>query len=257
MNYLTGKGFIGKHLLKKVEAEHIPHELIQSIKLKPFDNFYFLSSYGNLITQTDEDLIFKANIEDLLSILKQIKRISFKSFIYLSTSSTKLKNQTTYSRSKRAAEQILRSLIEKYNYPILIIQPFSVTGIGEQREHLIPTLIDSCYTGKLVNFVPNPVHDYIDVDDLVSGITILSNLGLKGIFELGSGVSTSNKEVLAIVEEITKKKANINEVSSLREYDNQEWVSTNFKARGYRWIPRKTLRDSIKEMVREYEKSKK
>ena len=70
--YITGKGFIGKHLLEKVEATHIPHEKIQTTKLKPFDYFFFLSSYGNLASQTDDEQIFKANIEDLIYILNQI-----------------------------------------------------------------------------------------------------------------------------------------------------------------------------------------
>ena len=142
--------------------------------------------------------------------------------------------------------------MEKYHLPIAIIRPFSVTGVGEQKEHLIPTLIRSCYTGEQVNFVQEPVHDFIDVEDVVDVILNLSNNSARGIFELGSGKQYSNAQVLDIVERVTGKKANINFVPSLRPYDNENWASTNFKSRGWGWSPTKSLEQSIKEMVEAY-----
>jgi nucleoside-diphosphate-sugar epimerase len=83
----------------------------------------------------------------------------------------------------------------------------------------------------------------------------LSEHSARGIFELGTGQSYSNQDVLDIVEKVTKKKANINVVGSLREYDSEEWVSTNFRSRGYGWTPKKSLEQSISEMVQAYEQS--
>src|ERR1035437_2997285 len=127
--YLTGLGFIGSTLEYKLFGNqpldyiHIPHDEISTIKLKPFDCFYYLSSYGNLASQTDEDMIYKANIEDLWKILSQIKDFKFKSFVFMSSSSVMLKTQTTYSRCKRAAEEILLAFMEKHNLPVCIIRP--------------------------------------------------------------------------------------------------------------------------------------
>lgn len=252
MKVITGsKGFIGSHLTKRLDnVIAIPHDKISATKLYPFDYFYFLSSYGNLAHQTDTRQIFKANIQDLASILLEAKDIKFKSFVFVSTSSVKLRTQTMYSRCKKASEEMLLAVMEKYDVPICIIRPYSVIGVGEQPEHLIPTLIRSCLTGKQMNFVGNATHDYIDVEDVVDGILSLSNHSARGIFELGTGVKTTNEEVLEMVEKITGKKANINRVDSLRPYDNQEWVSTNFKARGFGWLPRKSLAQSIQEMVK-------
>lgn len=249
ISFLTGStGFIGSHLLPKLKGDvvTIPHDKIQSTKLKPFDYFYFLSAYGNLNSHKDEDQIYKANIGDLMHVLSQIREFKFKSFVYISTSSVMLKTQTTYSRTKHAAEELLLAFMEKHDLPVCIIRPFSVTGAGEQGEHLIPTLLDSAKTGKLVNFVPNPTHDFIDVDDVAEGIVSLANHGARGIFQLGTGKETTNQEVLDIVEKVTGKKVNINLVDSLRSYDTQGWVSNNYKARGYGWFPKLTLEDSIR-----------
>lgn len=254
MRYITGStGFIGSHLIKQLDnVTAIPHDKISSIKLKPYDYFYFLSSYGNLASQTDEDLTYKANVEDLMSILKQSK--TFKSFVYMSTSSVSLKTQTTYSRCKKASEELLLAYMEKRDLPVCIIRPFSVTGVGEQKEHLIPTLIDCAYTGKMINIDPSPTHDFIDVEDIVEGIKSLSNNHARGIYQLGTGIKTTNLRVLQIVEHVTGRKIQANYVTNVRPYDNDNWVSTNFKARMYGWLPKKSLEDSIKEMVKEYVK---
>jgi nucleoside-diphosphate-sugar epimerase len=131
----------------------------------------------------------------------------------------------------------------------------SITGLGEQKEHLIPSLIRSCETGERLNFVPGATHDFIDVSDVVGAILNLSGVSARGIFEVGWGKRYSNQEVLDLVEKITGKKANITKVDSMRPYDNYGWQSTNFKARSWGWLPTKTLEQSISEMVEAYEKS--
>lgn len=257
MRYITGgSGFIGSHLISKLEqVSAIPHDNIQSTKLEPFDQFYFLSSYGNLVSQEDEDQIYKANIEDLISVLSKVRKFKFKSFVFISTSSVMLRTQTTYSRTKRAAEEILLAFMERHDLPVCIIRPFSVTGVGEQSEHLIPTLIKSGVDKTLVNFVNDATHDFIDVEDVVDGIISLSQHGARGIFQLGTGKETTNQEVLNLVEKITTNKVNINLVHSLRPYDTQGWFSNNYRARSYGWLPKKTLEQSITEMVVVYKET--
>lgn len=248
--YVTGSsGFLGRYLTKKLpQYIAIPHDQIPTTKLEDFDYFYFLSAYGNLAFQTEDDKIIKANITDLKSILVQTNWANVKSFVYVSSSSVTLPIQTTYSRCKRAAEEILLSYIDRHKAPICIIRPFSITGPGEQAAHLIPCLIESCSTQKLMDFIGDPKHDFIDVRDVVNGILALSQAGTQGIYELGSGKSYSNSEVLAIVEKITKKKAHI-KPGLTRPYDTKDWVSHDFSARKYKWTPKIKLEDSIRDMV--------
>ena len=254
ISYVSGSsGFIGKNLTERLDTfVSIPHAELSTIKLETFDCFYFLSAYGNMPGHTDDSMILKANIEDLICILNQVDFGHIKSFVFLSTSSVKLKVQTMYSRTKKAAEEILLSFAEKYEAPVCIIRPLTVTGVGDQPGHLIPTLIRSCLEGEAMNFVPQSTHDFINVEDVVDGILDLSKNRARGIFELGTGISHTNQQVLDIVEKVTGKKANVNIVPSLRPYDNEEWVSTNFKARSWGWMPKITLEQSIKGMVEVY-----
>ena len=260
INYITGAhGFLGSHLVKALRDKTvvaIPHQKITSFTYEPFDRFFFLSAYGNLASQTDEKKIIKANVIDLIKTLEKVIDFDFNSFVFMSTSSVKLRIQTMYSRTKKAAEEILLAYMEKYHKPICVLRPFSITGVGEQKEHLIPTLIRSCLEGEPMNFVPFPTHDFIDVEDVVSGMLTLSQKRAKGIFELGTGISYTNQQVLELVEKITGKKANIKRIEKLRDYDTTSWVSTNFRVRGYGWLPRKSLEQSIKEQVEDYEEGR-
>ena len=251
--YVTGAGgFVGSNLVEALNGKPvicIPHEEITKTKLEPFDSLYFLSTYGGMCFHNESKQIIQSNIGDLIYLLLEAKSCRFNSFIYVSTSSVELPVQTLYSKTKKIAEDILLSFIDKYDLPICIIRPYSITGVGEQEEHLIPTLIRSCFTGELVNFVPNACHDFIDVKDVVYNILRLSNIKARGIFDLGNGFPVSNEEVLRLVEDVTGEKANINIIDNLRSYDNADWYSKDCI-----WPPRISLRDSIKSMVWKYVK---
>lgn len=251
MDYITGSsGFLGTNLCKVLQGlRKIPHQDIGKTNIKDCKNFYFLSAYGNMHFHTEDSKIVKANVSDLIHILKQIDWIKLNSFIFISTSSVKRKTHTMYSRTKRAAEELLLSFMEKYNAPISILRPLSITGVGEQKKHLIPTLINCALTGRQMPFVPNATHDYIDVSDVVSAIMLLSERRMKGIFEAGNGVAVTNQEVRELVEAETGKKIKVKLVSNMRSYDSSEWVSTNFRLRQLGWKPKKTLKQIIKEMV--------
>jgi UDP-glucose 4-epimerase len=250
MNYITGgSGFLGTNLLKKVRATRVPHKSIITANYKPFDYFYYLSTYGNMEYHKGSWEMMRANVMDLIYVLEHTKHIDYRSFVFISTSSVKLKRQTVYSRAKKAAEEILLSYMERYDLPICIIRPYSITGRGEQEQHLIPTLIRSCREGELMNFVKEPTHDFINVEDVVDGIINLSENRARGIFELGTGTSYSNDQIRILVEKATGKKANVNIVRGLRDYDTDNWVSNNFRSRSFGWQPKKSISDSIKEML--------
>jgi len=261
--YVTGStGFLGTHLVKSLEDKNkevitIPHEELSSFAYEPFTDFYFLSTFGNLASHTSDKKILQANVIDLIRVMEKVFRYDFNSFVFMSTSSVKLRMQTMYSRTKKAAEEILLSYMEKYRIPICIIRPFSITGVGEQPAHLIPSLIRSCLDDKFMSFVGSPAHDFIDVSDVVNGMLSLSENSARGVFELGTGEQHTNQEVLELVEKVTGKKANLNNVERLRNYDTNRWVSTNFRARGYGWLPKVSLESSISGMVDDYDQTRK
>ncbi len=249
-NYVTGgHGFIGKRLIPKLEGhvEAIPNQQLSTHRFQGHRRFFWLSTYGNLAGQDDPKHLWESNVFDVVTVLDKLISGSCDShFLFVSTSSVTLPVQTPYSRSKRAVEEILMAMSE---FPSCIVRPYSVTGVGEQRQHLIPTLIRSSFEGEPMEFVPEATHDYIDVEDVVSGLMILSKIEARGIYEFGNRLAISNEDVRRLVEEITGRKANIVSVNKLREYDNPDWCC---KTPNDYWQPTKSLRQSITEMVEQY-----
>lgn len=250
INYCTGaSGFVGKHLLPKLTGETIaiPHQDISTYHFGDFQNFFFLSTYGNMADHQDIVKIFKANVTDVLKTVRQISSMKFESdlFLFVSSSSVNLQVQTSYSHTKAAAEHIIVSS----GLPSCIVRPYTIIGVGDNENHLVPKLIQSCMEGTEMDFVPEPTHDYVDVEDVVDGLIYLANNKMEGVYELGSGVATSNQEVLEMVEEATDKKANVRLIESLRDYDTEDWYC---KEPVFGWKPKKTLKQSIEEMVETY-----
>src|SRR3954469_4001838 len=126
MTYITGShGFIGTHLLKRLgNAKRLSIGEVVHGKLHDDDNLFFLSTYGNMAHHHNHGTMIQANVADLLLVLNL-----FSAWLcYMSSSSVTLQVQTPYSRTKRAAEEILLALPESQS---CIVRPFSVTGIGE------------------------------------------------------------------------------------------------------------------------------
>lgn len=247
-NYITGAGgFIGRQLCKRLPTHTaIPHQDVHKASIEDCQRFFFLSTYGNMAQHDDIGVILQANVIDLASVLR--KPFTCGLFVYVSSSSVLLPVQTPYSLTKQAGERIVAAS----GIAHCIIRPYSVTGVNEQREHLIPTLIRSCFEQTPMNLVMDATHDFIDVDDVVRGMIMLSELGERGVFELGTGIPTTNEQVLHLVEAATGLKAVVNPVNSIRDYDSSDWYCRNDSARDLGWFPVKTLADSIREMVDAY-----
>lgn len=250
-NVVTGSsGFIGSRLTNRLlELGHNvvepPHEkLVNGCKYQG-DNLFFLSTYGNMAHHGNHEQMVRANVTHLLYVLNKF----FGWTCYMSSSSVTLPVQTPYSRTKRAAEEILQALPELKS---CIVRPYSVTGVGEQKEHLIPTLIRSCMEGEEMPFDPHPTHDFIDVEDVVDGLIQLADEQATGIYEFGWGFPVGNYHVKEMVEVATGREANVKlTTAKLRPYDNYDWYCKDFN----RPIkPKKPLIKSISEMVEAYKR---
>ena len=249
-NYVTGgNGFIGKRLMERLRGItiDIPHPFLNCWRFEPFRRFFYLSAYGNMADHTDAGEMIRANVENVGRTLRGIigrDDVRPESFLFVSSSSVTLPVQTPYSRTKKAAEEMILAC----PVPGCIVRPYSVIGRGEQPQHLIPTLIRSCMEGAPMNLVPDATHDFIDVDDVVDGMLHCANNGVTGIVEFGSGRPTTNGEVLRLVEEACGRAANIAKVvPRLREFDSTDWY-----CRKPDWYGKKSLKQSVQEMVEAY-----
>jgi len=225
------------------------------------------AAYGNMYGQNEPDLIYQSNVTRLLNLLKNTDKYKYRAFIVTGSSSEYGKRlipmneymvpkpETFYAASKVAAAMLGLAWAKERDKPVVVVRPFTVTGVGDQEKHLIPTLIRSCIEGEKMKFVANPMHDFVDIRDFISGVlTIIRYIDKsKGqIFNIGSGQQHSNQEVREIVEKVTGKKANVELVPELRTYDTPMWEADIFKLKSLGWKPEISLEETITDMVKNY-----
>ena len=234
-------------------------------EIPDFDVVVNLSAYGNYYDQTGEKTTYQVNLGDTIMLALETVGRPYSAFIQIGSSSelgrqsepmaenANPRPETYYATSKLAGTHFCQVFARKNDKPIVVVRPFSVTGVGEQSKHLIPTLIRSCLYGEEMKFVGEPVHDFIDIEDLIDAIVLLSKHAEENkgeVFHVGSGRQYSNEEVKLIVESSTGKNANIIRVPSMRSYDSECWVADNRKIKSLGWRPRLSLEDSIRRMVK-------
>lgn len=262
---LTGfSGYIAQNLDKALRKQEftvigVPRTtlydmraLVEFFDINKPDFIIHTASYGNKFQQDNDLETIYANVIATLNLLEMTRDVPYQGFINFSSSSVGLPYETFYSASKAAGERLVRAFVNKYHKPVFSVRPFTVIGKGEQEEHLIPKLIKSCLTGDEIPFVPDPVHDFINVKDLCDAVITLMEYAekLQGqIIDIGTGKSTSNKKVKELVEKATGKKANVKVVESMRPYDSKEWVANPAVLDFLGWKPALSLEKTIIEMV--------
>lgn len=236
---ITGShGFLASHLLPYLESKGLGtirlkrEELYNPIALgetltraNPVYIFH-LASYGNMSQQRSENDIFMANLVALWNLLQASKTTYYKAFINISTSAVILPHQTFYSATKIGGEYLCRAFATEYKRNIFSVRPYSLYGEREQQDHLIPTVFRSCLTQERMDLVPWPVHDWVYVGDFVKALYELAtsdSLSPGASFGIGTGVSTTNEEVVRLIEKVTGKIALVHKKHTLRSYDSRYW----------------------------------
>ena len=277
---VTGShGFCGTHLsdylLKSGKTViQLPRELLISpTKLKKFLSayqpfrIYNLEAYGNLHGQDDKFEIYNAIVGKLLNLLEASKDLDCQGFITAGSSSEygykkepmvetmMIEPTSLYGAAKAAATHLAQAWALQFDKPIVVYRPASITGIGEQAIHLIPTLIRSCMLHEAIQFIPEPTHDYINVMDVVRAVALLCENAesYKGeIFNIGTGKQFTNQQVLDMVEKYSEHIANIVALKNLRVFEKSEtWVVNSDKLRKLGWVPEISFDRNIQDMVEE------
>ncbi len=247
-------GFLGQQLVEQLNQsgqEPIRGDREGNVTPLWVDYVVNAQSFGNYYWQRSDIIgTYRANVMALARILQNGEVT--KGIVHLSSTSVLLAVQTYYSAAKRAGEEMVALAARDKGVPALSVRPSSITGIGEQKEHLIPKLIDSCLNGTEIPFVAEPTHDFVDVSDVARAVIFLAKNAKENAgktINVSSGVTTTNQEVLEIVERVSGKRANIKPISQLRDYDTGRWEVDNSELVKMGWKPEVPLEESIRRMI--------
>lgn len=103
-----------------------------------------------------------------------------------------------FHHSKILAEDACLFYASQFGIPTAIVRPFNIYGPGQVEPWLIPSLMRQMLApGDSVSMADTrPSRDYIYVDDVVRMIVEIAERKAGGIYNAGSGVSTSMADLL-------------------------------------------------------------
>jgi nucleoside-diphosphate-sugar epimerase len=159
--------------------------------------------------------------------------------------------------AKAAATLLCQRLGRAEGQPVVVLRPFTVYGPWEEPTRLIPTTIRAALEGyELALTAPGFRRDWVFVDDLVEACLLtLQADGLAGeIVNVGSGIQTSNEEIVEMVEALSGQHIRLR-VGQYRplSFDTTYWVADIRKARKMlNWEPRHTLRSGLEKCLKWY-----
>lgn len=159
-----------------------------------------------------------------------------------------------YSSTKTAFEDILKFYHSKYDITCATIKLFTPYGPKDDENKITPYLINkSIKKEDILIKSPNKKLDFIYVTDIVDCyITLMDNISKieeYDSFTIGTGIGTTIKDVLDIIESYLGKNDNVN-YGDLE--DNQVWCSNKKIKDKFNWYPKINLEKGIKLTIEYY-----
>ena len=133
------------------------------------------------------------------------------------TESTPLRPLNPYAVSKVTQEMLTLQYHLAYNLDTVILRPFNHTGAGQTLDFVVPTLAKqfaSISKGQVPPMIEvgnlDNVRDFTDVADMVEGYILAAEKGVSGeVYNLGSGVGLSVRDLIAKFEEVAGVKVEV------------------------------------------------
>mgnify|MGYP001184412204 FL=1 len=163
------------------------------------------NSYGN------SKIFSKTNIIGTHTLLEASRYNRVKKIIHISTDEVygdirkgkcneeaHLNPTNPYSASKAAAEMIVKSYINSYKLPIIVLRPNNIYGIRQFPEKLIPKSIYLLSKLKKVPLHGNGknIRHYLSVNDFLTALNIVLKKGKNETYNVGSDISYTNFKIV-------------------------------------------------------------
>ena len=159
-----------------------------------------------------------------------------------------------YAHTKILAEEAARFYAEQFGFEAAVVRPFNLYGVGQAKHFLIPTLVDQALgPGDAITVADTrPKRDFLHVRDLVALLLLIAKRRATGVYNAGSGVSTSIAELVELINENAPVRKKLVSAARVRENEVLDTVADCSKGSAeLGWTPRTTMADGILELVQD------
>ena len=229
---IGGTGFIGHHLLKKAtdlgwssycisRKKVIKKRFIKKVKYINLDinkkkNFkeIFKREYNYVVDLRSPSMASTYLINEIFKIMSEKK---IEKFIYVGSSAeygnlNKLylsenlncKPVSIYGKKKLETTKNLLKIYKKNPFPIIILRLFQVYGPNDDKNKIIPFIIESCLKNKKFKLTKGyQTRDFCHINDVIRAIILFLKSRKKtlfgNIFNVGSGKSITIKRLVKMI----------------------------------------------------------
>lgn len=275
---VTGfSGFIGTYLLEKLNQTNYELELMDIAngvdicdweQVKSVENVDVVVHLANLsfvpASYDDPKRFYTTNYLSTLNMLElcrinNAKMIFFSSYVYGHPQYQPIdENHPVHAFNPYAQTKVIcESLCEGYNrdfkVPVTIFRPFNIYGTGQNPDFLIPSIIQQARNGKIVIKDDRPKRDYIHVEDIVRAvIKAIEKVDddKLNVYNLGTGISYSVKEIVDIVRSIFSSEIEYLCTNEFRPNDVMDTIADISKIKAeLNWQPAISIQDGLREMI--------
>lgn len=158
-----------------------------------------------------------------------------------------------YAHSKILVEEMARFYEAAHKIRINIVRPFNVYGPMQDARFLIPTLIAqalSDHQDAIAVEDGDPRRDYVFVADLVDLLLLLDGSRNCGVYNAGSGVSTSVQELAEMILELAGTRKQFLSHARRRPDEILDTVADISRARQLlNWSPKISLQEGLRRTI--------
>lgn len=219
------------------------------------DWVFHLATHGAYSWQTDVQGMVKTNIIGAINLVETCLKTGFEAFVNTGSSSEygfkkgapsedePLEPNSHYALTKAFATLLCRYAAHHGRVHMPTVRLYAVYGPYEDPRRLIPTLILEGLRGHLPPLVhPQIARDFVYVDDVTEAYLLAATRPSQepgAIYNLGTGVQTSMREVVEVVQRVMGVAAEPRWGSMPeRPWDIDVWVADNGKiCRELGWRP--------------------
>lgn len=271
---VTGAGgFIGKRLCKLLAEQHfdfIEHHssdsnISDSNALNKY-NGLGVTDVIHLAAKTfvpdswnDIDGFLKVNVQGTQTVLdfcrnNRARLVFCSAYLYGNQVANPIKEDSLilpnnpYALSKKLAEDLCIFYQEYFKLEVKILRPFNVYGPGQREEFLLPLILRQIKQGNAIRVKDLfPKRDYIYVDDLANAFIAALRKEKSGIYNVGSGKSTSVEELISICQNALSTQLNVISENTIRPNEISDTVADINNIRNeLGWEPKTSLQEGIR-----------
>ena len=269
-----GTGYIGSKLVQQLKRKN---KFIYSVGIKELN----LLNYGNILNFLKKNNIKKvihlgwcmensnnaiySNIEALINLIKSCEEIKIENFIFISTNNVYgIKNNgnvfveeeilnvdknNKYGISKYIGEKLVSYTLQEKS---CIVRIADVYGPNQNHGNLIKGIISNIENKENLKLYGEGKRqrDYIYIDDVIRGLEFIYENNLKGIYNLGTGVGTSVKEIIDIVLKICQNRIDLDYIKVEKE-DTSKVILNIGKLKKLGFSCNTTVEEGLKKIIEE------